>query len=361
MSFFKSLWADLVEKRLWPVAAVLLLALVAVPVVLARGGEEVAAAPLGATGAAGPAELTAQVALDPIAPTRSDRAGAVRDPFKQRKLPKAPAAATATAVATAPASGTPATPSTSQGPSVTPQPSSPSAGGSAGSGPTPTTPATPTPPRPKADRLDSYVVTLRFGRTGSDRSRRTVERLTPLPSAENPFFVYLGALSDRRTAVFLLSSDVKATGEGACKPRASSCEIVELRRGDTELLDVTGADGKVTQYQLDVLLVSREREAAARQAVAARHAAAARRVAAKPRAKPAKKEDPEELGTDRYAYDDATGLLHRVKRSAAPRAHLPSVSDGSATAMGAPSTPPGFRLGAEPTPPVELSEYFPGS
>ena len=48
MTFLRDIVADLREKRLWPFAALLLVALVAVPVVLARGGNPPAAAPMAA-------------------------------------------------------------------------------------------------------------------------------------------------------------------------------------------------------------------------------------------------------------------------------------------------------------------------
>ena len=44
-TFLSDLWADLREKRLWPVALLLLVALVAVPVVLAKPGAEPAPPP----------------------------------------------------------------------------------------------------------------------------------------------------------------------------------------------------------------------------------------------------------------------------------------------------------------------------
>ncbi len=42
MTTLRNIWADLVEKRLWPVAVLLAAGLLAVPVVLAKGGEWVA-------------------------------------------------------------------------------------------------------------------------------------------------------------------------------------------------------------------------------------------------------------------------------------------------------------------------------
>ena len=65
MNHLRTLVRDLVERRLWPVALALVIALVAVPVVLGRGGEQtpapIAAAP--ATGDSSTAQK-AEVTLD---------------------------------------------------------------------------------------------------------------------------------------------------------------------------------------------------------------------------------------------------------------------------------------------------------
>ena len=100
---------------------------------------------------------------------------------------------------------------------------------------------------------------------------RDVPRLAPLPSADNPFFVFLGVLEDRETLVFLLSSDVTATGDGKCRPSSKSCQTIELETGDTEFFDFAQQDGTVIQYQMDVLKVDR-RDAATAKAAAASYA-----------------------------------------------------------------------------------------
>lgn len=333
MTFLKSVWSDLLEKRLWPVAVVLLVALVGVPVALGGSGEPAGPLPLtGATGATGAGGAqTAQVGLDTAVPVRRDRAGKVRDPFEQRKVRKV-AASTSTVTATAAstdvtggAGGAGGTGTASTGDPA------PGGGGGGGAGGTGTTgpggsPGGPDGQTTQPEPQDSYVIGIRFGRTNATRARRTVERLTPLPSADNPFFVYLGVLSDEKTAVFLLSSDVKATGDGACKPRASSCETIELQRGDTEFFDVTSEDGKVTQYQLDVLSVTKETADTPSRAVAARTDSGDKEAA------------DEELGSERYAYDEKTGLLRRVKPAASTRSAEAGDEDEAGWGEPAPAT-----------------------
>ena len=123
---------------------------------------------------------------------------------------------------------------------------------------------------------------------------------------ERPFFVYLGVLTDRRTAVFLLSSDVKVSGQAKCKPDTKVCETIEMRAGQTAKLTVSNDDGSFTQYALTVDDVRRRGEDSGSGTPRATETRAAAR---KPRPKG------EDLGTDRYSYDDDTGLLRRVRAS----------------------------------------------
>jgi hypothetical protein len=59
-------------------------------------------------------------------------------------------------------------------------------------------------------------------------------------------------MKDGETAVFLLSSDAKATGDGLCKPSPTNCQTIEMKAQDVEFFDVTGGDGITTQYELDL-------------------------------------------------------------------------------------------------------------
>ena len=109
------------------------------------------------------------------------------------------------------------------------------------------TPTTQTPRRQEQAQEQprpTYVVDLRFGQADSMKTLRDVARLTPLPSASSPFFVFLGVKEDGKTLVFLVSSDAKATGDGKCKPSTNDCETIELKAGDTEFFDLTTDDGR---------------------------------------------------------------------------------------------------------------------
>ncbi len=268
----RTLVADLVERRLWPVAVVLVIALVALPAIVLGGAEE--AAPVtpvpGAQADAGEASAVTLAAGGDN--PRAD--GSQRDPFTQPEVKKA--APVTSDDGPSPASGASVAGSSGAGSAGSTGGSSPdlglgdigvvpvggsTGGSSTGSGSTGS---------PKSDDRDSWHVDLRFGKDGSVQSKSDVPRLSPLPSTQDPFFVFLGVAADGKTAMFLVSSDAVATGDGTCLPSPENCDRVDMEAGDTEFFDVATPDGKVTQYQLDLVRVSRKRAANAAVANAAR-------------------------------------------------------------------------------------------
>jgi hypothetical protein len=254
----------------------------------------------------------------PAATAERNRAGKVRDPFAKVIKPPTPP--------TASSSPSPSTPS-----NATP-PSSPSAGGGSGSTGTPTTPTgtgtgsptTPTTPAPKPtpDPLDTYRLRLAFGNTDNHtRVMNDVARLTPLPSADNPFFVFLGVLSSNAKAVFLVSSDAKVTGDGTCKPNKTTCETIELAAGETEYFDITTPGGRAVQYVMHVRKIERRpaSEAGTARASAARASAAGQsllRAAADAAVGPKSRTH---AGMLRYRFLPKTGTLVRAKHGRALR------------------------------------------
>ncbi len=256
---------DLVHKKLWPLAVLLLAGIIAVPVLLG-GGSAPVAPPAGEVVAGTAGDEPALLTLDQGG--RAERLGAVRrsaDPFRRVAKPRdadADGGGNANTVADAAAfvrkafGGIVGGGGSGGGASAAAAPGG-SAGGGAAPTPSPTpAPAPVTPPRKVADDADEgSSIDLRFGRSGRLRELRDVPPLTPLPSADDPFFVFVGVLDDGKTARFLVSSDAVATGDGSCKPSKTACERIELVAGDTEFFDFTGPDGEVVQFQLDLRAV----------------------------------------------------------------------------------------------------------
>jgi hypothetical protein len=257
MRFLKNVVHDLVEKRLWPVAIALVVALIAVPIVLGGStdtgstGEDIAAVPTPPAGS--PSAAGAVVSLQEQVAGKVQRGGKVRDPFIQHHLPKVMTTAT----------GGPST-----GASGTPVGSGSSGSGSSGGSDTPSTTTTPTDTtnQPDAEKPDTtpadlYRVKLKFGEAGAEKTYDNVARLTPLPSSNNPFFVYLGLKDDQKTAIFLVDADSVPTGDGTCKPSKSDCAQIELKPGDMEYFDLQSGTAGVVQYQLELVKVSKGKAA----------------------------------------------------------------------------------------------------
>ena len=294
MSFVRNLLADLVAKRLWPVALVLALALVAVPVLLAQGvGEDVPeSVPVAQENEIGQSVVTP--AAD--APRRGANPTG-RNPFSQKDVapaqPKPDGQGDGSNSDDAGDGG-----SVSDGADVTgglpaledvdviP------VGGSDGAA------------TPKPDARESYRVDLRFGQDGRLEKRNDVARLSPLPSADDPFFVFMGVLADGKTALFLVSSDADATGDGTCKPSPESCERIEMQAGQTEFFDVTTPDGATVQYQLDLVRVARVRSTSPAVAANARS-----RESADGREVLRTAIDTEQVDVDGIAYSRDLGVL----------------------------------------------------
>ena len=327
MSVITDTWRQLVRRRLWPVAALLVAALAAVPFVLAKDPEPTPVVPP-ASGGAGSAAGRGVLATQPIVAlagpedrTKPRRVLGVRhDIFKPtKKAPKvAKAASKAVAGATQETAANDTTASTG---STTSGASSGSTGSNGSTGAdtpattpaTPSTPATPVPvpapaPATPEPTWPANSLTVRFGdSTASALEKSTLERLSPLPSAEDPVAIYLGLQDDGETAVFLLGDGVQPTGDGTCLPEPTSCETLALKAGETEFLDVMGPDGATptAQYELDVVAVHPAATAAGADAgtgTAAKTAKAATRAI---------KAHVAVNGPLPWRYDRATGVLKR--------------------------------------------------
>jgi len=229
--FLLDLWHDLREKRLAPVAVVLLVGLVAVPVLLAKPAEDPGPAPVAAAPKKADNEALAaltKVKLGADATGKGSTLG-VFDPDNPFKPPKgtikkdavtAPAAAGPGDVA-----GTPG--STSPGGDVTD-------GGALGGGGV-TSPGVTVPGTGGGGHTTTtvykYVVDLTFKANGRTRHIKGMEKLDMLPSDSSPLLIFMGVTAKGADAVFLVDSTLEAAGEGRCKPSPSECAFAYIGAG----------------------------------------------------------------------------------------------------------------------------------
>jgi len=243
------LWHDLRAKRLWPVALLLVVALVAVPTVLKKGSEA-PSAPAPTPVAAGAGDDASKAVVVEDTNTEKDSTLGVfnkKDPFKPDKAvlaaaqpqPEAPAKSSAPASGGGSDSGAGTSGGTDSGSG---------SGGSTG-GATPSQPTQPQAPKgPYA-----YTVDVKFGKRGELRMHHNVQKLDLLPNQNNPLLIFMGVNSTGDTAIFLTDTSLKAAGEGKCRPNSDTCSFLYLKLGDgknTESLSQLAADGSGTEYTL---------------------------------------------------------------------------------------------------------------
>lgn len=265
MTFLRDIWADLVEKRLWPLAVLLVVAMIAAPVVLAGGGGgEADVGPPAVVPAAAPADSGTPADKPGAEPVRLDEdpaapkpRGSYRDPFAgataaaaaaaKAQAPAPPAADTAAPSGGDTAGARAAGPGTAAGAPAATKPDA-----SVGSGTATAKPAEPVAPAVPRGVFAGYRTDLHWGAAGSSDKLRDVTRRRRLDAGDAPLLVYLGVRRGGERALFLLAAPAAAVGDGRCLPARGSCQVLELRAGESQFFDVESADGSVTQYELDV-------------------------------------------------------------------------------------------------------------
>jgi len=256
--FILELWHDLRAKRLWPVAALLVIALVAVPVLLKKSSSTSPSTPPTASAPSASDNSSKAVVVADTDTTNTSTLGVFnkKDPFKPDHAVLAAAHPKSTS-----------TPSSSSqqsngGGGSTPSPSGGSggSGGSIGGGSTGGAPVTPQQPTKPAEPKGpfAYTVDVKFGKRGALRTHHNVQKLDVLPNQNNPLLVFLGVNSTGDEAVFLTDTSLKAAGEGSCKPDGDTCSFLYLKLGkdsNTEDLSEVAADGSGTEYTLKLLAI----------------------------------------------------------------------------------------------------------
>jgi hypothetical protein len=296
----------LVRRKLWPVALLLVGALVAVPLVLAKTPEPPAAA----------ANLNSHAAKDEAMPatfvsaddateetTRRRVLGQSKDPFEPKALPKVKKSKKSKKATKADATPTP-----------TPAPTDASKSPGGGGATPPTSPAPTATPAPTIT-VPAYSVKVRFGTTESDALKEsTIERLSVLPDETNPVMVYRGVEDGGKVAIFELTGDIVAQGDGTCMPTPEDCQYLKLHAGETEFLTVSDT-GETTdaQYQLDLVKIYKKET---KEKVTDPAAVAAAQSLTKAASSSLKGKGFALRHRNRYVFDATTGTLHKAAKGA---------------------------------------------
>ena len=255
-TFFLDLWHDLREKRLWPIAAGLAVAIVAVPIALTKSSSQPS------TAVTPPAEQKA-AHLPAVNLNQTSVASSHLDVFKERNPFKdfadkvaapgtgvsgtagaVPGTTSGTAGSSAGGSGSGSSGSSSSGSGGG---SGSSSGGSSGGSSAPAGPNG----KPVSPGTHYFVFTadVQFGPEGHVHTYKGIKQLSLLPlDSKSAVLSFYGVKDGAKAAVFFNFRGLAAAGEGKC---SSSCLFVSLKPGQEE----TFAAGSKTAYTLKLLAV----------------------------------------------------------------------------------------------------------
>jgi len=267
---------DLVEKRLWPVALLLVVALVAIPVIGGRGdpaaGAGEAALPIAPTDA-----VSTKQVLDLVGPPSvRKRAGALGDPFRRPAKAKELSTSPTSTDASSGGSGAAGASGGQDGAATAGTPASPTSNptnGDKSSEPTGDKSSEPTGGKVRPSAYDlSKVADVRFGKRGGTLKRlRNLEPLSPLPSAKDPIVMLAGALKATDEVRFLIvAGSGETSGNGRCKLKDERCVSVDMQIGDQQLFRVKGEE-----YELQLVSINSVRRAKSTSRTRVRFGAAA--------------------------------------------------------------------------------------
>jgi hypothetical protein len=258
-TFLLDLWHDLRAKRLWPFAALLLIAIAAVPFTLLKKEQPAPPPAAAATQAAPAGDKLPTIALDDIsAKSPSDLSEfSQKNPFKPlRDLPKVTKDDTNTTVNlgaspdSGSSSGDPSVSASSSGSAGSGSASSGGSGGSSGSGA-----GSYVGPR---TTYYAYRADIKFGLAGEAKTMKQVPAFTLLGDEKTSAAMFMGVTDDHKFAVFAVDTALYETeGEQDCKPSPEACEFVYLKVGeDGNETTLTSIDGEKS-YDLSLTAIKR--------------------------------------------------------------------------------------------------------
>jgi hypothetical protein len=284
--FLEDLWQDLREKRLWPVAVALAVALVAVPVLLKKPFQAPPpATPLAQSAADQSLQHQAKVVL-----ANQESNGSRLNLFNPSDPFRAPASAhkktDSSGVTSASGGGLSSTANQAAstgsgstlnggGGSLTPS-SGGGGGGFSGGG---TTGGGSIPKSKTKVTKFTFVIDVTYKHNGHTRKEKGMTALEMLPNSSSPLLVFLGVDSKATNAVFIVDSSLKPAplSEGKCKPSTDNCNFLYLGAGNEEVF--TTSDGQTYSLQIDGIRRVKVKSKSAK-ASSKKHKAGAKRSAA---------------------------------------------------------------------------------
>jgi len=242
-AFVTDLYYDLRDRRLLPLIALAIVAIVAVPILLGGDGEELQVAPPNGTSAGtAPSANASQLTVVEATPGLRDYHTRLGDrsptnPFKQRYT-SVPESAQVQSVETTSVSGAASSGGVTEGSTTTTTAPEGSSGSSGSDGGTAGDEAGGGSAQRYEFVVDAHVSRIEKTAGGEEKVTKTEERhgvpiLGQLPGKKTSVTTLLGANAEKRRLVFLVSHDVRAvTGEFGCITRgAEVCEILEVSLG----------------------------------------------------------------------------------------------------------------------------------
>jgi hypothetical protein len=252
----QDVYYDLKDRHLLPIAAILLVALVAVPIALSQPSSEAEESASGEAGAsvsgseARSGELVAKAAPGLRDYRRRLRHLRAKDPFIQQYTGSEAGSGTveSSSESTGSSGAEEGTYTESSSPESSYTPTEPSSGSETG----------------QSDsgklRYYSYAIDVKVSAGGSQNAkdseptvRRNLPELTMLPSHETPAIVYMGSTKDGKKALFVVSSDVDSVfGDAKCVLGSETCQMLAMQPGLPETF-VYGGSGKT--YKIELLKI----------------------------------------------------------------------------------------------------------
>jgi hypothetical protein len=273
-------WAGLRQKRLWPVVAVLLAGIVAVPVLLSKSPKASPQAQVPAPVVPPSSGTTLPAISIQSTPAHTNLKGHARNPFAAAAGSGATThasttAGTSSAVSTVTAAAQNAVSnfnSTASSPTGTTSTSSPTGSPTTGSTTT-STPSSPpsitgnAKPKPVQSGLrstEAYDVALSL--TNSQNGVDTIDplaRLSVVPSTQQPRLVELGVLQGGSRVLFAVEPGTVVDGPGSCIPGPLDCEILSLAQDQTEAVSQGSGGGPVGLFAVTGISVTKYSSASA--------------------------------------------------------------------------------------------------